>query len=102
MDYGDTNGHAKVDMVKPTGSLSYKKNYRKFRKVGRGEMALPVNNKPTGCPIPNGQPRKNIHASNIIWIEQVIFVYVYVYINTYLNRITISKMRGQEFEGEPK
>lgn len=65
-------------------------------------MAFPVNNKPTGCPIPNGQPRKTIHASNIIWIEQVIFVYVYVYINTYMNRITISKMRGQEFEGEPK
>lgn len=46
-------------------------------------MAFPVNSKPTGCPIPNGQPRKNIHASNIIWIEQVIFVYVYVYLNIY-------------------
>lgn len=49
-----------------------------------------------GCSVPNGQPRE-IHASNIIWTQQVILGNIYVY--TYMHAIATSEERGHEFEG---
>lgn len=41
---------------------------------------------------------ENMHLSNIIWTELIIFRKIYAY--TYIHAITSSGNRGHEFEGE--
>lgn len=55
---------------------------------------------PAGCPVTNAH-LWNIHTSNIIWTQQVIFRKIYIYTNTCIPAITIRIKRGDhKFEGE--
>lgn len=71
--------HARLDWVKSMEAQAYIKNYRPLSKAGSRRFGLPQKGQPTGCMVPNVDAQ-NICTSNIIWILQVIFESIYMYI----------------------
>lgn len=86
------------DMGKPTRPQCYTRNYRQLRSAGSGRGA-PGKRTPTGFQYQVVRP-EDIHTSNIIWTEQVIFRKKYVYTCTHTHTITISgEKKETEFVG---
>lgn len=74
----------------------YATNYSQQRKAGSGRGGPPKESTSFGYPVPVN--RVNIHASNIIWTQQVLFGNIYVFINTNMPAVTIDEQKGHEFE----
>jgi hypothetical protein len=70
------------DMGKPTRPQCYTRNYRQLRSAGSGRGA-PGKRTPTGFQYQVVRP-EDIHTSNIIWTEQVIFRNIYMYVYIYM------------------